>query len=197
MVESYMKGYKGFALFFPYIEYFFTSDPQVFSSFALYVLRQKFDYKSLNEQQISALFSLFGPNPKFQAISVLLKTSSFCVEIPHLIAQLVFNVNKDIVIDKLAHSYNLQHFTQRMKFRQQEVLILLKLFYNCMSHEDLDELFEAFDLKDQFDNGFVKGLYSFVAPEYLPQGILLAGWWVVDGSEVVSKEGMVKLNQSV
>lgn len=81
-----MKGYIRFLDYFPYLKFYFTNCPSTFSKFALLVLRSKFGFKSLSEEQVVTLFSLFSVKPKFESLSVLLKIRSYYIEIPHLMA---------------------------------------------------------------------------------------------------------------
>jgi len=67
-------------------------------------------------------------------------------------------------------SPNMGNLCNRLNASEDEFIILLKLFYRCLSIEDLDSMFNIFSLKSHFDSSFVKGLYSFVAPQYLMKG---------------------------
>lgn len=162
--------YEKFKNYFPFLKYYFTSCPTTFSNFALYILRNVFDFQSMNQEQVSTLFSMFSQQPKFEQISNLLKISTFHIEIPHLLAQLIFNENKSKVITNFEASPNMQTFCNKLKLDKNEFVLILKLCMDCMSVEDLDTLFQIFQLNNHFDTSFIKGLYSFITPEFLFKG---------------------------
>ena len=46
----------------------------------------------------------------------------------------------------------------------------MKIFYSCITVEDLEKFFVLFGLTDEFDTGFVKGIYNYIAPELKQSG---------------------------
>jgi hypothetical protein len=85
-----LKKFNKLKQFFPLLKYYFTTDSHSYTEFANAILRRAFDFDTISRPSILAIFSIFSPTPEYDRLAGILKLNSYFLEVPQLMATLMF-----------------------------------------------------------------------------------------------------------